>query len=373
MGTVSVGLGALPILQQLLLAAPSARHALVVDHDLVTLLEHGDERAWERIEAHTSSLAAQARANVVVCCPELLGPRTDGLTQRVRSRQKREALELTRTGHIAVVGQSGRPGNAQALISDIAAAGGTGHLCLSSTLSAVASRGLDRDEITVSVVRDAAEQIRASGADTVVFLIPAAHLVEDLFQRSFGRGLAIVDSVLIWASEVAKLVPPHGEAARGPALDLIVAGGDGAQTAKAVTAFLQLPLQSVRTRPDLAAEAVISHRDEVLLAYDALSAGDRESTVAILRDYATVRERDRPHRSAIDVIDDSIRRRIQLKVDELVSTDDLVGVVGTATVPHRGNTGRYAFSHLLRFAAGQVAEIEIVECRRENAATRVDG
>jgi hypothetical protein len=192
-------------------------------------------------------------------------------------------------------------------------------------------------------------------------------LVEDVFRRSLGREIAIVDSPVMWASEVARLLERQDRAAHEPEVDLIVAGGDGAETAGAVTAYLQLPLHSVRTLPDLAAEALLSHRDKVLLAYDAVGVGDRESAVAIFRADACVCQRNRPDRAALAVVDEVIGREIVLQVDELVSTDDAVGVVGWATArdPRRADIATYAFSHLLRFAGGRVAELEIVECRRE--------
>lgn len=248
-GVLSAGLSGLPVLRECMLLRPDAEYFLLSDG---CLLSPPDAlgRFGRRVLAAVQDLMDRGATAVVAPGIPMHRALWRGLPaspsrslEHIVTLEGAAAEKLTRSGKVALVATP-----------QLVASGPYGELlrqdgpisvmaCLSSSLPWVLNRGLGRDEITVSAVREVAQAVRATQADVVILACPHGHLVADLFQRLLGPSVAIIPSPRLAASMFSS--SQHAEP-QTPRVTLISASQDTTVVEHA-NYYLQSPITGIAT------------------------------------------------------------------------------------------------------------------------------
>jgi hypothetical protein len=351
-GILSAGLGALPVVERLLLHQPGVQCTLLMDSGLVGLAVLDPSVHASRVEEGLQNLRALDLD--VVLAPDLApaGAIGDAVDEALAT----EALSNMATGRVAVVVEPAGDLRLRSLVDRLSSAGATTVLHIAETLGPVLNRSLDRDEASVAIVRETAAAVRATGAHTAILAVPHAHLVADLFQRSLGRGVHIVDSPEIWACAIGSAL--GGATSRPGEPEVTVLDATGSEMSAAARRFLQLPAVAVHEVRLGNAPRELTRNDRVLLAYGAIGNGDLDSVFAAIAGDAAIcweREGVVTSKPAAEVLRACAGQAFV--VDQILNTANLWGVTGRQVTP----VGDLAFSHMLTFDGDLVREVRILD------------
>ena len=163
--------------------------------------------------------------------------------------EARQAARASRSGRVGLVATPATVASRTYERELSAATGGRSelHAVASPGLAALIQAGGEVDEETVACVEEACAPLRDASVDTVILGCTHYPLVRPLFQRSLGRGVAVISSGEAIAAEVhGKLMRARIAAPRDRRGDYrFLASGDPEEFRRLGTRFLQLPIARV--------------------------------------------------------------------------------------------------------------------------------
>lgn len=382
-GVLSAGLGGLPTLRECMLVRPDAEFVFLSDRALVAPAPETYEQVRARVECALAELQARGVRRVVapgiptgVANPTELPPEFAEFAESLLRLELAAASDASQRGNIAVVTTPLLANSWPHL--DLRARSGSLSvaMCISETLAPVLDRGLDRDEISVEVVREVAGLVRETSADVVIFACQHAHLVTDLFRRSLGPSISVVASSELAASLLAS--PDHRALPGTPPVAVVTTSRD-TDIVRDANRYLQAPITGVDRAELPPLQAEVSANDRISLFYAAFDRGDLAEAGTLFAADATIAS-EIPGKPCPPLAADALascRRRLGhcvSVIEAFFGGGALVGASGwrLATDPVTAESSQQRFTHLFEFKDDLVRELRVLDpippWERDNAA-----